>query len=71
MTADGSANLKADGKTWKINCNQETEVGLPVKKVKKAILKVGTKQKELKISKTEKGVRVNVPTVENGVLVVE
>jgi hypothetical protein len=71
MTADGSANLKTDGKGWEISCNQETEVGLPMPKVKKVILRVGTNQKELKISRSEKGIQVTVPKVENGVLVQE
>ena len=70
-TKDGSANLKADGKNWKINSNQETEVGLPMPKVKKALLKDGTVQKELKISRSEKGIKVIVPTVKNGELVLE
>jgi hypothetical protein len=68
---DGSANLKADQSNWLISCNQETEVGLPMPKVKKAILKSGKDQTNLKITKTGAGVKVNVPSVQNGVLVLE
>jgi hypothetical protein len=71
MSADGSANLKADGKNWRIGCNQETEVGLPVPKIKKATLKIGAIQKELKISRSERGIKIMVKKVEDGVLVIE
>ena len=71
ITADGSASIKVEGKDWKISCSQETEVGLPMLKAKKAILKAGTSQNELKISRSEKGIKITVPTVENGVLVLE
>jgi hypothetical protein len=68
---DGSANLKADQSKWLISCNQETEVGLPMPKIKKAILKSGNDQKILKITKTGAGIKVNVPPVSTGLLVLE
>jgi hypothetical protein len=70
-TQDGSANLTLKGKTITVSCNQETEIGLPNSGVKKAWLQQGSIRKEIKIIKTEKGILVNVPLVENGVLVVE
>ena len=71
VTENGSANLEADGKNWKVSCNQETEVGLPLPKTKKAILKFGTIQNELKISHTSKGITVNIPAVRNAELLLE
>jgi len=68
---DGSANLTINGKSLVVSCNQETEVGLPFSKVKKAILKFGSIQNELKITRTEKGIQVTVPSVENGEIVLE
>jgi len=58
------------GKTITVTCNQETEIGLP-QTAKKAWLKQGSIRKELKTTKTEKGVSVTVPSVENGEIVLE
>jgi len=69
-TPNGSANLTLKGKTITVTCNQETEIGLP-QTAKKAWLKQGSIRKELKITKTEKGVSVTVPSVENGEIVLE
>ena len=69
-TPDGSANLLIKGKNLMITCNQETEVGLP-QAAKKAWLKQGSIRKELPVSKSGKGILVNVPAVENGEIVVE
>ncbi len=70
-TEDGSANLMVDGKIRKISCNQETEVGLPLPKVRKAILKFGSIQNELKITRTEKGILVTVPAIKDAELIME
>jgi len=68
---EGSANLILEGKTIRINCNQETEVGLPEKNVKKAFLQLGSVQNELKITKTEKGILLTLPAIENGVILLK
>lgn len=68
-TPDGSANLSLKGKTITVSCNQETVVELPNPKVKKVILKFGSIQNELKITRTEKGISVTVPLVLNAELI--
>jgi hypothetical protein len=68
---DGSANLILNGKTIRVSCNQETEVGLPGSNVKKAILKFGSLQNELKITRTETGILLKVPATMNAELVLE
>jgi hypothetical protein len=69
--ADGSANLSIEGKTYKISCNQETEVGLPLPKVKKAYLQFGTIRNELQITKTAKEILIKVQAIKSGTLVFE
>ncbi len=71
IAQDGSASLKTNGNNWLISCNQETEVGLPMPSIKKAILKSGNDQTTLKVIKTGTGVKVNIPPVMNGILVTE
>jgi hypothetical protein len=68
---DGSANLESDGMNWKVSCNQATEVGLPVTNTKKAILKFGSIEKDLPITRTKAGIQVNVPAVKNAALILE
>jgi len=70
-TKDGSANLVPEGKSFRINCNQETEIGLPNTGVKKGWLQQGSGRNELKIRQTIKGISLTVPSLENGVLVLE
>jgi len=70
-TPQGSAWLVAEGKIFKINCNQETIIDLPNRGVKKAWLQQGSIRNELKITLTSKGVSLTVPSVENGVIVLE
>jgi len=69
--ADGSASLTIEGKTYKISCNQETEVGLPLSKVKKAYLQFGSIRDELKITKTSKEILVKIQAVKSATLVFE
>ena len=69
-TPDGSANLMINGKKVVVSCNQETEVGLP-QTVKKAWLKQGSIRKELQVLKSENGILVTIPAVENGEIVLE
>jgi len=69
--ADGSANLSLEGKSYRISCNQETEVGLPLPKVKKAYLQFGTIRNELQITKTEKEILIKVQAIKSGTLVFE
>ena len=68
---DGSANLMIEEKTYKISCNQETEVGLPYSGIKKAWLQQGSVRKDLKITPTAKGILVTVPLVEMGIIVLK
>jgi len=70
-TPNGSANLVPEGKTFKISCNQETEIGLPIKGIKKAWLQQGSGRNELKITFSDKGISLAVPSVKNGMLVLE
>ena len=67
-TPDGSASLKADGKNWKISCNQETALILPLKNIKTAVLKNGASQSKLKINSSEKGILLTIPSVKNGTI---
>ncbi len=69
--ADGSANLSIEGKSHKISCNQETEVGLPLPKVRRAYLQFGSIRNELQITKTSKGILVRVPSVKSADLAFE
>lgn len=68
---DGSANLTVKGKMINVSCNQETEVGLPFSEVKRATLKFGSSQSELKVIRAKKGILVTIPAVENGEIVLE
>ena len=68
-TKDGSASLVPEGKTFKISCNQETEIDLPVQGVKKAWLQQGSIRNELKITQTGKAIKLTVPAVTDGVIV--
>lgn len=70
-TPDGSANLSLKGKTWMVSCNQETEVGLPLTKAKKAFLKLGSVKNELVISRTDNKILLTVPVIENGEIILE
>ena len=69
--ADGSASLTIEGKIYKISCNQETEVGLPLSKVRKAYLQFGSIRDELKITKTSKEILVKIQAVKSATLVFE
>lgn len=69
-TADGSANMSISGKNLKISCNQETELSLPTSP-KKVTLKQGNIQKELKISKSGKGISFTVPVLDNAEIIME
>lgn len=68
---EGSANLIANGKNWKVSCNQETEVGLPFAKTKKVTLKFGSIEKELSVTRSKDGITVNVPATMNADLILE
>ncbi|MCX6237393.1 MAG: heparinase II/III family protein [Bacteroidia bacterium] len=70
-TTNGSANLKVEGKIITISCNQETEIGLPNRAVIKIWLQQGSIRDELKFTPTSKGISLTVPSVENGVIVLE
>jgi hypothetical protein len=70
-TQAGAANLISEGKTFKISCNQETEIGLPIPGVKRAWLQQGSVRSEIKITPNGNGVLVTIPVVEAGMLVLE
>ena len=68
---NGSASLTVDGKSFNISCNQETEIILPIPGIKKAWLQKGSDRNTLNITPVGKGIALTVPSVENGVLVLE
>ncbi len=68
---NGSANLSADPSGYRITCNQPTEIGLPGKEIKKAMLKKESGNEDLKITKTLDGIRLHVPAVKDGLIVIE
>jgi hypothetical protein len=65
----GSASLKAESSGYRISCNQETEIGIPGKGIKKAWLQVGTSKKELKMIKSNTGILVNIDRVRDGLII--
>ncbi|MCX6220644.1 MAG: heparinase II/III family protein [Bacteroidia bacterium] len=70
-TPNGSANLIAEAKGYRISCNQETEISLPGKGIKKAWLQQNSGKKELKIIKTNSGILVAVQSIKEGLIVLE
>jgi hypothetical protein len=69
-TENGSASLKAEGNNWKVSSNQETEVLLPLKGIKKVYLKTAAGQRELKYIIGEHGTILSIPMVKDGLLVI-
>ena len=70
-TSNGAANLTVEPSGYRITCNQPTEIGLPGKDVKKALLKKESGSEELKITKSLDGIRLHVQSVKDGLLVLE
>ena len=66
--SDGSASLSVEGKTFRISCNQETEVILPLSKVAKAFLQTSAIRQPLKIEKVANGFSFRVPAVKDAVV---
>lgn len=71
VPSNGSASLTADGKNFRVSCNQATEIGLPINGVNKCWLQEGSSRNELKITFAEKGILVTVPSVAIGKLILE
>jgi hypothetical protein len=65
----GTASLKAETSGYRISCNQKTEIGIPGKGIKKAWLQVGTSKKELKMTKSNTGILVNIDRVRDGLII--
>jgi len=70
-TINGSANLVVEVSGYRISCNQETEIGLPGKGIKKAWLHQDSSKKELKIIKTNSGILVAMQAIKEGLIVLE
>jgi len=70
-TINGSANLVVEASGYRISCNQETEIGLPGKGIKKAWLQQDSGKKELKITKTNSGILVAVQAIKEGLIVLK
>jgi hypothetical protein len=64
----GSASIEVDGREMKVSCNQATEIGLPAKLVKKAVLTEGGKTTSLAVKKNKGMAVFTVPAVINGMV---
>lgn len=67
----GSANLVMEPKAYRITCNQETEVGLPVSGIRRAELIAGKIKTKLKIMKSDNSIIITVPTIRNGQIILK
>ncbi len=67
-TPDGTANLTLSDKSFKITSNQTVEVRIPVKIEKKITLQVNDRISELKFSYSGNQIVIEVPTVTNGLI---
>jgi hypothetical protein len=68
-SGEGSANMDIEGKSLRLSCNQETEIGLPFSGVKKVFLQSGKTKTKLSIIRTSTGIRFTLPPVKNGIIV--
>jgi hypothetical protein len=64
--SNGSANLTVEPAGYRISCNQETEIGLPGKGIKKAWLQQNLEKKALKMTKTDSGILVTLQAIKDG-----
>jgi len=71
VTSNGSGSLTTEGNNFRVNCNQETEIGLPNNSVKKCWLQLGSNKTALKVKLTSKGVLMTVPSVKDGLIETE
>jgi hypothetical protein len=71
LTRNGSGCLTTEGKNFTVSCNQETEIRLPLNSVKKCWLQQGSSRNELKITSSGSGVCLTVPSIDNGLLILE
>ncbi|HEX2974292.1 MAG TPA: heparinase II/III family protein, partial [Bacteroidales bacterium] len=70
-SSHGSANMELRGNELMVSCNQPTEIGLPVKLVKKAVLKKGSTSTVLKTKKNKGTAIFIVPAVMNGTITLQ
>jgi hypothetical protein len=67
----GSASLSLNGRNYRISCNQNTVINLPVKDVNSISIRSGTNRSKLSVTKTLTGISVNVPPVKDGLIILE
>ena len=68
MEPNGSATLTVNNSDYQICCNQQTEITIPIEKIKKASLNMDGTTRDLKFSHIKKGILISVPTTKNGII---
>ena len=71
FSTNGAANLIREKLGFRISCNQETEIGLPWKGIKKARIVAGKGIKELPINHTKTGILLKIPETYDAILTLE
>jgi len=61
----GSVSFSTEGNIYKVSCNQETEIELPVRDFQRGVLAEGTRETEIKISEVNGKISFKIPAVHN------